>query len=92
MSEQGRCALITGGAQGIGLGIGQCFGRKGATIAVARKLIAQRRLPRDEEIVLCITGNGLKTQEAVVNELEEAPTIKPSLAEFEPLLEQPVLV
>ena len=37
----------------------------GVTVAVARKLIEQGRIPRDEEIVLCITGNGLKTQDAV---------------------------
>lgn len=37
----------------------------GTTLAVARKLIAQGRIPKDESIVLCITGNGLKTLEAV---------------------------
>ena len=37
----------------------------GVTVAVTRKLIEQGRIPRDEEIVLCITGNGLKTQDAV---------------------------
>ena len=36
-----------------------------STLAVATKLIEQGRIPRDEEIVLCITGNGLKTQDAV---------------------------
>ena len=38
----------------------------GVTVAVARKLIEQGRIDRDEEIVLCITGNGLKTQDAVI--------------------------
>jgi threonine synthase len=60
----------------------------GATVAVARKLIEQGRIPRDEEIVLCITGNGLKTQGAVVESLEQPVTIKPSLEAFEPLVEQ----
>ncbi|MCX7702270.1 MAG: threonine synthase, partial [Gemmataceae bacterium] len=41
----------------------------GVTVAVARKLIEQGKLPRDEEIVLCITGNGLKTQDAVAGQL-----------------------
>jgi threonine synthase len=63
----------------------------GVTVAVARKLIEQGKLPRDEEIVLCITGNGLKTQEAVAGELEEPVTIKPSLEAFEPLVREPVL-
>src|SRR5438477_1053369 len=59
----------------------------GVTVAVARKLIEQGRIPRDEEIVLCITGNGLKTQEAVTDYLEEPAVIKPSLDEFEALVE-----
>ena len=44
----------------------------GTTLAVARKLIEQGRIPRDEEIVLCITGNGLKTQDAVFDAIERA--------------------
>jgi threonine synthase len=59
----------------------------GVTVAVARKLIEQGRLPRDEEIVLCITGNGLKTQDAVAGCLEEPAVIGPALEEFEPLVE-----
>jgi threonine synthase len=67
----------------------------GVTVAVARKLIEQGRIPRDEEIVLCITGNGLKTQDAVVEQLEEPVVIAPSLEEFSGLLSDatsPVLV
>lgn len=59
----------------------------GVTLAVARKLIEQGRIPRDEEIVLCITGNGLKTQDAVADQLERPNIIKPSLDEFIPLME-----
>jgi threonine synthase len=64
----------------------------GTTLAVARKLIESGRIPRDEEIVICVTGNGLKTQDAVFEALEEPATIKPSLAEFKALtgLSQPV--
>jgi threonine synthase len=66
----------------------------GVTVAVARKLIEQGRIPRDEEIVLCITGNGLKTQDAVASLLEEPTVIAPSLEEFNLLLQDagPVLV
>jgi threonine synthase len=67
----------------------------GVTLAVAKKLIAQGRIPRDEEIVLCITGNGLKTQDAVADILEQPAVIGPNLAEFEPLLNgvrEPALV
>lgn len=54
----------------------------GVTIAVARKLLAENRLPRDEEIVLCITGNGLKTQDAIEDAVEKPSVIKPSLDAF----------
>ena len=58
----------------------------GVTVAVARKLIEQGRIDRDEEIVLCITGNGLKTQDAVFDAIEAPAVIKPTLAEFEALV------
>ncbi len=65
----------------------------GVTLAVTKKLLEQGRIPPDEEIVICITGNGLKTQEAVADVLQEPAIIKPSLDEFEQLLEgQPALV
>ena len=55
----------------------------GVTLAVAKKLIECGTIPRDESIVICITGNGLKTQEPLANRLGEAVKIKPSLASFE---------
>ena len=55
----------------------------GVTVAVARKLIEQGRIPRGEEIVLCVTGNGLKTQEAVADAVERPAVIKPSLEAFD---------
>jgi threonine synthase len=55
----------------------------GATLAVARKLIEQGRIPRDEEIVLCITGNGLKTMDALHEAVEAPVTIKPALDAFD---------
>jgi threonine synthase len=67
----------------------------GVTVAVARKLIEQGRIGRDEEVVLCITGNGLKTQDAVAGHVEKPALIKPSLKEFKKLLgeaREPVLV
>jgi threonine synthase len=59
----------------------------GVTVAVTRKLIEQGHIPRDEEIVMCITGNGLKTQDAVTGLLEQPTVIRPSLEEFEALVE-----
>ncbi|MFM7100745.1 MAG: threonine synthase, partial [Verrucomicrobiota bacterium] len=58
------------------------------TVGVARKLIAQGRIPADSSAVLCITGNGLKTLDAVTGHCGEPRVIKPSLREFEGLLAQ----
>ncbi len=55
----------------------------GVTLAVARKLIEQGRIPRDETTVVCITGNGLKTVEAVAQRVGAPTTIKPTLGSFE---------
>ena len=59
----------------------------GVTVAAAKRLIEAGRIPRDESIVLCITGNGLKTQDALVGELGDPPVIDPALREFESILE-----
>jgi threonine synthase len=58
----------------------------GATVAVAKKLLEQGRIPRDEEIVICITGNGLKTLDALFEAVEDPVVIKPSLDAFEPFV------
>ena len=57
----------------------------GTTVAVTKKLIEQGRIPRDESIVICITGNGYKTIEAVVDQSAEPQTINARLAEFDTL-------
>ncbi len=59
----------------------------GVTLGVARKLIDQGRINRDESIVLCITGNGLKTQEAMEGQVNRPDIIGPSLKEFDTLIE-----
>jgi len=55
----------------------------GVTVAATRKLVETARLPRQGRTVICITGSGLKTQEAVMGRLGSAVTIRPSLASFE---------
>src|SRR5574341_1462288 len=55
----------------------------GVTVAATKKLIEQGRIPRDESLVLCITGNGLKTQEAVAPTLKVSLQIKPTLRSFD---------
>ena len=59
----------------------------GVTVGVAKKLIAQGKIPATDSAVLCITGNGLKTLDAVVGHVGEPREIRPSLREFETLLE-----
>lgn len=58
----------------------------GVTLGVTRKLIEQGRIPRDESIVVSVTGNGLKTQEALYGKLEEAPVINARLQDFDEIL------
>jgi len=58
----------------------------GVTVGVAKKLIASGKIPASDSAVLCITGNGLKTLDAVVGHVGQPREIKPSLREFEALL------
>jgi threonine synthase len=53
----------------------------GVTVAVTKKLIEQGRISPDDLTVIAITGNGLKTQEAV--ELAPPVVIEPQLVQFE---------
>src|SRR6266403_505425 len=62
----------------------------GVTVACAKKLIESGRIPRNESIVLCITGHGLKTQEAIVDKVGEPKLIRPTLQEFEALVERAI--
>ena len=59
----------------------------GVTLAVARKLIAQGKLDPTASTVLCITGNGLKTQEALVNHIALPTVIPPKIEDFEALVD-----
>jgi threonine synthase len=58
----------------------------GVTVGVAKKLIASGAIASDDSAVLCITGNGLKTLDAVAGHAGQIREIKPSLREFEALL------
>src|SRR5271167_1964096 len=58
----------------------------GVTVGVAKKLIASGKIPRDSSAVICVTGNGLKTLDAVQGHCGKPREIKPSLREFEALL------
>jgi threonine synthase len=60
----------------------------GVTVGVAKKLIAAGRIPADDVVVLCITGNGLKTLNAMEGHVGRVSEIRPSLREFEAMLEE----
>jgi len=55
----------------------------GVTVAATKKLVETGVIARDESIVVCITGNGLKTPDALVGRLEAHVNIKPSLSAFD---------
>ena len=59
----------------------------GVTVGVAKKLIASGKIPANDSAVLCITGNGLKTLDAVAGHAGSTREIRPSLREFEALLD-----
>ena len=58
----------------------------GVTVGVAKKLIASGKIQANDSAVLCITGNGLKTLDAVAGHVGKTREIKPSLREFEAML------
>jgi threonine synthase len=60
----------------------------GVTVAAVRRLVATGHLTPDTEVVLCITGNGLKTTEPVAEALPATPVIAPKLRELAALVER----
>ncbi|KYC36900.1 threonine synthase [Scytonema hofmannii PCC 7110] len=60
----------------------------GTTVAVLKKLVEAGKIDPDETTVVYITGNGLKTQEAVQGYIGEPLTIEAKLDSFERALER----
>lgn len=60
----------------------------GVTLAATKKLIETGRIRENELTVICITGNGLKTQEALKDRVVSPHYIKPSLTSFEEVLKK----
>ena len=58
----------------------------GVTVGCTRKLVRDGRISPDETTVVCITGNGLKTTDALAGAYEADDAIAPKLAEFERFL------
>jgi threonine synthase len=55
----------------------------GVTTAVTARLYAHGRIKPDELTVTCITGNGLKTTDALAGQYEVEAAIRPRMADFE---------
>jgi threonine synthase len=55
----------------------------GVTTAVAARHFAHGRIRPEETTVVCITGNGLKTTDALVGRFLAEPAVKPKLAAFD---------
>jgi threonine synthase len=64
----------------------------GVTVGCAKALIAQGRIRPDEETVLCVTGNGLKTTDALAGHYPPDDAIEPRLAAFEKFMGQAMAV
>jgi threonine synthase len=60
----------------------------GVTLASTIKLLRTGKIRREGSTVICITGNGLKTQEALQGHTTAPYHIKPSFASFEEVLRQ----
>ena len=59
----------------------------GVTTGVAGKLVREGRIRSDETTVVCITGNGLKTTDAIVADYPATEAIAPKLEAFEAYLD-----
>ena len=64
----------------------------GVTVSVAKRLAEEGRFKPDDVVVLAITGNGLKTQEAVANEMGRPTFIQANLASLDTALKAERLV
>src|SRR5215510_14287844 len=55
----------------------------GTTLAATIDLVRRGVIPRDESIVVCVTGNGYKTSEVVAGKLIEPVRLSRSFKDFE---------
>ena len=58
----------------------------GATVSAALALAERGHFRADDEIVLCITGNGLKTADVLRDALDESPVVAPKVREVAALV------
>jgi threonine synthase len=60
----------------------------GVTTGVTAKLIQQGRIRPEETTVVCVTGNGLKTTDAIAADFPAVDAIEPRMEAFENLLQE----
>jgi threonine synthase len=60
----------------------------GVTTAVTARLYADGRISPDETTVVCITGNGLKTTDALTSQYAQDRAVRPRLTDFAEYLEE----
>jgi threonine synthase len=62
----------------------------GVTAGVTQRLIQQGRIAPNETTIVCITGNGLKTTDAIASEFPVTEAIAPRLEAFEAYLDNQI--
>src|ERR1700760_3983467 len=60
----------------------------GVTTAVTARLYADGRIGADQTTVTCITGNGLKTTDALTGRYQQERAVRPRLADFDAYLRE----
>jgi threonine synthase len=60
----------------------------GVTLAGTIQLIERGVIGADESVVICVTGQGLKTIDPLVSSLPRPPVIAPKLSEFDSLAQE----
>src|SRR3984885_4559898 len=60
----------------------------GVTTAVTARLYADGRIGKDQITVTCITGNGLKTTDALTGHYQQERAVRPRLADFDTYLRE----
>ena len=55
-------------------------------LAATQRLIAEGRIASGDSVVVCVTGQGLKTTDPLVAELPPPPTIGARLSDFDSLI------
>jgi len=57
----------------------------GVTVAVTKKLLENNQINKNESILISITGNGLKTQEPLIDKIDMPHNISANIEEFKDL-------